>query len=242
MIERDAEIRRLYVEEQLSCARVAVRLGMSSGRVYRVLKRHDVSLRSLAEASQLRGARVIERNAERDAEIVRLYRLEELSCDRIGACFDMPGGTVQGVLKRRGVHLRRQQDACPAGVRHHNWKGGVTQSRGRVYLRRPQHPYATTGGYIRRSHLVWEENTGHVVQPGEVVHHRNGVTDDDTFSNLRLYSTNSQHQHLGHAPDPKRVAEVHRMYAEGLSRAEIARRLGVVWNTVSNWLKREIDA
>jgi len=180
---------------------------------------------------------------ERDREIVRLYVEEQLGTNRIGPRFGLTAGGVYRLLKRRGIRPRSYKEASAlnkqTGPRAAHWKGGVKHGDGRVFLLRPQHPYALVSGYIRRSRLVWEEHTGHVVQPAEVVHHRNHVKDDDRFENLELFSSESEHQRLAHGPDPQRVDEARRLRAEGLSYAKIGLHVGVHQTTVLRWLSRD---
>lgn len=85
------------------------------------------------------------------------------------------------------------------GAEHWRWNGGewyLSSGYVRVTLSaeeaaahptaRRHHKKATQTSYsIPRSHLVW--NAAHpkdLVQPGEHVHHRNGVRDDDRVENL----------------------------------------------------------
>ena len=42
------------------------------------------------------------------------------------------------------------------------------------------------GRYCYEHHLVWRENTGHVVQPGEHIHHKDENKRNNDFDNLRL--------------------------------------------------------
>jgi len=62
-----------------------------------------------------------------------------------------------------------------------------------IYLLRPAHPRADKRGYVKRAWLVWEENTGHVVTPPEVVHHKNEIRNDDAFDNLELLPDKPAH-------------------------------------------------
>lgn len=70
---------------------------------------------------------------------------------------------------------------------------GERKKGGYVYLLRPDHPMSDVRGYVKRSWLVWEKNTGHIVTPPEVVHHKNGIRNDDRFENLSLLKNKSEH-------------------------------------------------
>ena len=54
---------------------------------------------------------------------------------------------------------------------------------GYVLVYAPDHP---KGPRVRRSLLVVEAALGRHLAPGEVVHHENGVKDDDRLENLRV--------------------------------------------------------
>ena len=70
------------------------------------------------------------------------------------------------------------------GENHPFWKGGKTGPYSRVY--RPNHPYATGRGYVRKHRLVMEEKIGRYLTPNEIVHHINGIKTDNRIENLRI--------------------------------------------------------
>ena len=73
-----------------------------------------------------------------------------------------------------------------------SWKGGIKNSSGYVYLYQPKHPSAISN-YIRRSRLVMETQIGRYLTRKEVVHHINGITNDDRPENLKLFANNGKH-------------------------------------------------
>ena len=70
---------------------------------------------------------------------------------------------------------------------------GQRMKSGYMYILKKDHPRADKRGYVKRSWLVWEEHTGHVVIPPEVVHHINEIKTDDRFENLKLLPNKSAH-------------------------------------------------
>lgn len=89
------------------------------------------------------------------------------------------------------------------GSKNWNWKGGIRiVKRGYIDILKPEHPFATKKGYIRRSRLVMEQKIGRFLKPKEIVHHK-GIhfpissienRQDDSPENLKLFSNESEHQ------------------------------------------------
>jgi hypothetical protein len=78
------------------------------------------------------------------------------------------------------------------GERNHNWIGGrVHDSKGYVFLLMPEHPNARKNGYVNESHYVMSKHLGRPIDTSkEVVHHINGVKDDNHIKNLFLTTKN----------------------------------------------------
>jgi len=75
-----------------------------------------------------------------------------------------------------------------------NWKGGITKCpEGYISIKIKNHPFCNSEGYIRRSRFIMERHLGHYLHPKEVVHHINGIKDDDRIENLRLFKNNIEH-------------------------------------------------
>jgi hypothetical protein len=76
-----------------------------------------------------------------------------------------------------------------AGASNGYWKGGKTRHKAGYIMRRvPAHPRAAGSGYVFEHILVMEEILGRYLLPGESVHHRNGVRDDNRPENLELWT------------------------------------------------------
>lgn len=84
---------------------------------------------------------------------------------------------------------------------HHSWKGGKTIRDGYVFIRNTKHPFCNNVGYVREHRLVMENKLGRLLKPNEIVHHINGIRDDNRIENLVLVSSQLQHMHL-HPKEP----------------------------------------
>lgn len=92
--------------------------------------------------------------------------------------------------------MRRPRSNGPpgshAGKKNSNWKGGIAIQEGYVLLKRPDHPFANCGGYVRRCRLVMEAHLDRFLLPEEVVHHE-GKRDDDRIEKLMLFPNSAEH-------------------------------------------------
>ena len=92
---------------------------------------------------------------------------------------------VCGELKK---HTAKVCGRCHRGEHTAAWKGGrFTTPYGYVLVQAPTHPHRHANGYISEHTLVMEQKLGRYLFPGEVVHHINGIRDDNRPCNLELW-------------------------------------------------------
>jgi hypothetical protein len=90
--------------------------------------------------------------------------------------------TVKAIVKK-GI------PCCP------NWKGGKRTGRtdGYVQVYKPEHPGSSIEGYVMEHRLVMESVLGRYLSGVEVVHHINGVRNDNRPENLQLFASGGEH-------------------------------------------------
>jgi len=100
--------------------------------------------------------------------------------------------TVERYVRRYQLPRPRGRTGPVGGPTHYNWRGGrILDKGGYVLVRCEDHPSGRR--YVREHRLVMERALGRCLAPGEVVHHENGVRDDNRLENLRLFAQNSDH-------------------------------------------------
>ena len=72
-----------------------------------------------------------------------------------------------------------------SGSDSHKWKGGRhVHKRGYVYIYSPNHPKKNSYHYVYEHRLVMEKHIGRYLSENEIIHHINGVKDDNRIENL----------------------------------------------------------
>jgi len=89
---------------------------------------------------------------------------------------------------------RASLSVAKRGANHPNWKGGRHKnSDGYIYIFLPNHPHHNGKGRVWEHRLVMEAHLGRTLLPTEIVHHINGIRDDNRIENLTLFSSLGKH-------------------------------------------------
>ena len=67
-----------------------------------------------------------------------------------------------------------------------NWRGGKKNNNGYVMIYKPLHPNSDLQGYVREHRLVAEKLLQRYLTKDEIVHHKNGIRDDNREENLQI--------------------------------------------------------
>lgn len=116
--------------------------------------------------------------------------------EQVGTCDQH----ISRLCRKHGIETRPRGPRPGEG--NGAWTGGRRVDRdGYILLWVADHPHArqsrqrvhSRAGYVLEHRLVMERVLGRFLDPSEVVHHRNGVNDDNRPENLELFSSNSDH-------------------------------------------------
>ena len=118
------------------------------------------------------------------------YIMECIICHKhfkiIGTTIKLPGeGGKYCSMKCRNIATKREGNP--------HWKGGKITYQGYVMIRRDR--MTKKGNKYQFEHrLIMEQYLGRYLKPEEIVHHINGIRNDNRVENLVL-TTKSKHQH-----------------------------------------------
>ncbi len=94
-------------------------------------------------------------------------------------------------LKKCGIK-RRSLSETGKGRTPGNFKG-IKKHQGYITVHIPGHPCRDKHNFVFQHRLVMEKFLKRYLKPEEVVHHINGIKDDNRIENLRLFSSRKTH-------------------------------------------------
>lgn len=212
-------VRNLYVDKGHSQRTIAAMLGVSVSPIRRILKEAGIQSRNPSEAklAMSKGENwreiVVRLSPE---EIRRLYWEEGLSLRATAKRLGVSKPVISSIMRKAGMPIRSKEE----GAHLAQWKGGrIRRNRGYVWVKLlPDDPFyemASDRGYVLEHRLVMARHLGRPLRPDEIVHHKNGVTDDNRIENLELLT---RWEHMNRPR--RRLIETIKHLEERLAQAE----------------------
>ena len=132
-------------------------------------------------------------------------------------CPDCKGTMTHGAATCHSCESARRKEAYK-GWKNPNWKNGYHITKGGyVNIRiKEGNPGKGKGSFYRGQHiLVWEEANDKPLPKGWVVHHLNGIKDDNRIENLAGMPRQEHHSHPREALKPyeKRIRDLEELLA-----------------------------
>ncbi len=162
------------------------------------------------DGGKMRGIKRVDINLN---ELKNLYENMKISTRQLCKKYHCSSETLYRKLLEAGVALNKEQRLRAFGKRQiryfgeksSNWKGGRTKVKGYVLVRHPNHERASRG-YVREHILVWEKTYNRKLPMDHVIHHLNGIKDDNRPENLIALKSG---EHIKVAePYKKRIREL----------------------------------
>lgn len=117
------------------------------------------------------------------AKLKELYLDRNLSISQVAKQLGCAYGAVRAALVRFDIP-RRHRGSDPR-EKHPSWKGGrVDDSYGYIQIKNREHPRANKQGYVREHIIIWENYHRRRLPKGWLIHHLNGIKDDNRPKNL----------------------------------------------------------
>lgn len=152
-----------YITQNKSMATIAKELNVSVGKIFNSLKKFNIPSRK-----KYKGMPGKKHTQE--------------SKDKIG---------IKHKNKKVSNITKNKMSESKKGVyRKFSEYGGRTKKRadGYVGVFVPEHPNASKSGFVMEHILVVEKNIGRYLEKGMVVHHINGIRNDNRIENLKVMS------------------------------------------------------
>lgn len=133
-------------------------------------------------------------------EVIRLY-LTPLSALDVARIMGVSAETIRkrliewGIPRHPEINLPRPQPNKARKMEKNGfWNGGrIVDKHGYVLLKMNNHPDANRSGYVREHRLVMEKKLGRRLLRSEVVHHMDGLNNNNHPDNLELFQDNAAH-------------------------------------------------
>lgn len=164
---------------------LAAALDVTFPTVCNFLRAHGVSLRSRSEINRLRAP-------VDDSRLRALNDEARLSQREIAHLLGVSQSSVERAMRHLGLKAKRGRGSPVE--RNFFWNGGCRQeTEGYVLVKMPDHPFATKDGYVREHRLVMERTLGRYLTLEEVVHHKDGNTQNNDPENLEVFASQADH-------------------------------------------------
>ncbi len=152
----ESTLKQMYIVEQLSIRKIANRLDRGDATVLRYMRMYDIPRRP-------RGHWV---GVPMKSESVEKIRRANI-------------GRIPSKDTRHKLSIARKG-------KKNTWFSGKRLVTGYVHLYEPDNPMSNSIGYVYEHRKVMSDTIGRILTSKEIVHHKNGIKDDNRPENLEI--------------------------------------------------------
>lgn len=198
----DDQLRHLFVDEKLSPKAIAEMLGYCGPENIRTRLQKLNLLQPL-------GRKVSEADW---MKVVEIYEAG-CSCEEIATKFGVSHSWISKHLRDLGkirtpIESKRIRGTILSGDKNPQWRGGRFQdSNGYIQVKNHDHPQGKNRhSYVFEHTIVWEEYHNRKLPEGYLIHHLNGIKNDNRPQNLIAMTRKDHHHQI--EPYKKRIREL----------------------------------
>ena len=93
----------------------------------------------------------------------------------------------------RGESKYCSRECANNGKNNPSWIGGRIKEAGYILIYSPKHPLRAKDKRVQEHRLVMEKHLGRYLLSTEIIHHINGIKDDNRLENLMIFKSNIEH-------------------------------------------------
>lgn len=175
-------------EKGFSVKSIARKFGISENAVSTFLYKYGVETRHRSKLEPYKD------------NIIRLYEKEGFTATDIARKFDVNKGTIGNFLRKHGVQINKIKRKTNSYIK-------ISVSKLSAEEQALYRPMMEAKRVIQVHRLVVARSLGRPLTHGEVVHHLNGVKDDNRLENLELRTPKSHRQVISECKERLRAAE-----------------------------------
>jgi len=115
------------------------------------------------------------------------YTKNNMSLKEVADICGVTATTIMYYAKRFGIKMHKRCPRNQSKELNPMWKGGkFKDGNGYIKIKMREHLFANSSGYVTEHRLVMEKKIGRFLKPYEMVHHKNGIRNDNRIENLQL--------------------------------------------------------
>jgi hypothetical protein len=181
-----------YIKYKKTPEQLALELDCTFETILIALKKHGIPIRSRSVKGNILRSDAIKELRDFDW-LYDQYITKHLSISKIADSLKCSGHTVITYLKRWRIRRRKILYVDKEQRKK-------TKDQGYIVVFRPEHPNATSSGWILEHRLIVSDILDRELTKSEVVHHLNLKPDDNREDNFLVFSSNKLHMEFHENP------------------------------------------